>query len=100
MYACYLKDDFYLSLCLLNQERSIENQVLVGTLPFQPTLGVRFIHGNELNQDLVRILIGQKKQLVQIVEVTKTYGTMGFLARAEDDRAGKQLKARFREEYF
>lgn len=49
MYACYLKDDLLLSLCLLNQERAIENQVLVGSLPFMPEFGVRFIHGNELN---------------------------------------------------
>ena len=34
MYACYLKDDALLSLCLLNQERAIENHVLVGALPF------------------------------------------------------------------
>lgn len=52
---------------------------MVGELPFTPTLGVRFIHGNELNQDFVRILIGQKDYMVQIVEVTKTYETIGFL---------------------
>ena len=66
MYACFLKDDLYLSLCLLNQERSVDSHVLVGSLPFKVYLGVRFIHGNELNQDFVRVLIGQKKKLVQI----------------------------------
>jgi len=89
MYACFLKDEKYLNICLLNQERSVENHLLVGELPFTPALGVRFIHGNELNSDFVRVLIGQKDYLVQVVEVTKTYETIGFLAKAEDDRAGK-----------
>lgn len=61
LYACYLKDDLHLSLCLLNQERAIENHVLVGTLPFRPDFGVRLIHGNELNKDLTRLLVAQKK---------------------------------------
>ena len=100
MYACFLKDDLYLSLCLLNQERSVDSHVLVGSLPFKVYLGVRFIHGNELNQDFVRVLIGQKKKLVQIVEITKTYGSLGFLSNPDDDRAGDQLKARFRSEYY
>mmetsp|Transcript_32374 Transcript_32374/g.42832 ORF Transcript_32374/g.42832 Transcript_32374/m.42832 type:complete len:91 (-) Transcript_32374:735-1007(-) len=90
MYACCLKDDVLLSLCLLNQERAIENHVLVGALPFTPEFGVRFIHGNELNQDLIRVMVAQKKQYVQIVEITKTYGSAGFLsAGSEDSRAGK-----------
>ena len=101
MFACVLKDDKFLSLCLLNQERTVEKDVLVGRLPFNPQFGVRFMHGNDIGIDMVRILIGQKKQLIQLVEVTKTYGTMFQLhGGAPDDRAGKQLRARFRTEYY
>ena len=50
------------------------------------------MHGNELNQDLIRILIGQKKHYVQIVEVTKTYETIGFLSSSVDDRAVDALR--------
>ena len=46
-------------------------------------------------------MIAQKKQYVSIVEITKTYGTAGFLsAGSEDSRAGKQLQPRLRPEYY
>ena len=57
LYGCFLKDDVYLSLCLQNFRRGSDNAILVGALPFKVKTQVRFIHGNELNQDLVRILI-------------------------------------------
>ena len=57
LYGCFLKDDVYLSLCLQNFRRGSDNAILIGALPFKVKTQVRFIHGNELNQDLVRILI-------------------------------------------
>lgn len=37
-------------------------------------------------------MVAQKKKYVQIVEITKTYGTSSFMQQgSEENRAGKQL---------
>ena len=109
LYGCFLKDDVYLSLCLQNFRRGSDNSILVGALPFKVKTQVRFIHGNELNQDLVRILIAQKKQIVTIVEVHKIPETNHrtneeFQTANADGSAqrsfGTPFKARFRNEWY
>ena len=47
-------------------------------------------------------MVAQKKKYVQIVEITKTYGTSGSVLQAasEDIRAGKQLQPRFCKDFY
>ena len=72
IYGCFLKDNVFLSICLQNfKSRGSDNTILVGALPFDIKSNVRFMHGNELNQDLVRILIAEKKQIVHLTEIHK-----------------------------
>ena len=59
------------------------------------------MHGNELNKNFVRILIGQKKLYAYIVEITKVYDTVykrptnveGTDYDGDDQGDGKESKA-------
>ena len=88
----YLRDDTFLSLCHQNSVctpspqvnqatilgQSPESSTLIGALPFPtlPTYGYKFIHGNELNKNFVRVLIAQKKLYAYVVEITKVYDSV------------------------
>ena len=97
-----------MSICLQSFRRGSDNSILVGALPFKAKSQVRFIHGNELNQDLVRILIAEKKQMVTIVEVHKLPETNHHVDQEEEDETdsraqrpyGTPFKARFRNEWY
>ena len=67
-----MKDNVFLSICLQNfKSRGSDNTILVGALPFDVKSNVVLMHGNELNQDLIRILVAEEKQIVHLAEIHK-----------------------------
>lgn len=61
------------------------NGEFIGTLPSKPKNGLRSIHGNEVEPDVVRLLICEKKTYAVVIEVGKQ----------EEKGRGNKIRARW-----